>query len=373
MKKNLLNYPLLASLVLLLACGCSGITKVTDAITNPSAREVYMRGIEDQPAFQEWQLAYESAKRDSLTVSLPYGEKGIFNPSLQVAHSYVVGLQEGEVLETQVARDVPDQKIFIEIFQFDGTRFHSIAQTDESRITAAGETNGLFKVIIQPGLGATGNFFVSLSKKPMYAFPVAGKGNASIQSFWGAVRDAGKRSHEGIDIFAKRGTPVIAVADGVITRAGEHGIGGKQVWLRTGIFGKSVYYAHLDRIAVQGGMSVKTGDTLGFVGNTGNAKGGAHHLHFGVYNGYGAVNPLPFVYRHESISAKAYPRKYNTATLRVKTAKATLRQGPATNYDKLGELSSGQAVTLLGQNKDWLHVVTQDGRKAFLHTSLVKA
>nr|WP_223845513.1 M23 family metallopeptidase [Flavobacterium selenitireducens] len=206
----------------------------------------------------------------------------------------------------------------------------------------------------------------------MYAFPVAGKGNAAIQSFWGAVRDGGKRSHEGVDIFAKKGTPVIAVSDGTITRAGEYGIGGKQVWLRTSIFGKSIYYAHLDKIAVESGNSVKTGDTVGFVGNTGNAKGGAHHLHFGIYSAMGAVNPLPFIFRTQEIGQQDYARRFDTTALRIREARATLRLGPATSFEKIGEAAPGQTVTLLGQHNAWLHVRTISGVRAFVHASLVK-
>ena len=44
-------------------------------------------------------------------------------------------------------------------------------------------------------------------------FPVAGK-KAAVGSFWGAPRDGGKRKHEGIDVFAKKGTPVVAISNG---------------------------------------------------------------------------------------------------------------------------------------------------------------
>ncbi|RZJ65919.1 MAG: M23 family peptidase [Flavobacterium sp.] len=371
MKKNLLIYPLFASLFLLSACGCSGITKVTDAITNPSARELYVRELKNDIDVKSWESAYESAVNDSLIVTLPYGEKGRFNPATPIAYSYTVGLQEGEILDAQITQDVA-QRTFLEVFEWDGNSFRSIGQTVGSRISAAGENAGLFKLVVQPEFGATGNFFVSINKKPLYEFPVSGKGNAAIQSFWGQVRDAGKRSHEGIDIFAKRGTPVVAVADGIVTRTGDHGIGGKQVWLRTGIFGKSVYYAHLDRIAVESATSVKVGDTLGFVGNTGNAKGGATHLHFGIYSDYGAVNPLSFVYRTDNIVARSFPMNFSSASLRIKSAKATLRQGPDTDFNKIGELKAGESVTFLGQTKDWIHVQTSVGQKAFLHKSLVK-
>lgn len=343
------------------------------AITTQDARSSYSRNIEKR-TLTVWERAYQSALADKLDVKLPYGEKGKFNPGLNVAYSYNVGLQEGEVLVAEIVQDQPGQRVFIEILEYDSSGFRSIAENriGENKLAAAGETSGLFKVIIQPEAGATGNFFVSLNKKPMYLFPVAGKGNAAIQSFWGAVRDGGKRSHEGVDIFAKKGTPVVAVSDGTITRACDQGIGGKQVWLRTGIFGKSVYYAHLDEIAVQSGTTVKMGDTLGFIGNSGNAKGGAHHLHFGVYAGYGAVNPLPFIFKTQDVVQKNYPRKFVGNSIRIKAAKAILRQGPSTDYPKIGEAAAAQEFSLLGQAKDWLHIQAPNGQKAFVHSSLAK-
>jgi hypothetical protein len=98
-----------------------------------------------------------------------------------------------------------------------------------------------------------------------------------IGSRFGAPRDAGARSHHGIDIFARRGTPVVAAATGVVNRVNVTDIGGKVVWVRD-VLGNSLYYAHLDSQAVSSGMRVNVGDTLGFVGNTGNARTTPPHL-----------------------------------------------------------------------------------------------
>ena len=116
-----------------------------------------------------------------------------------------------------------------------------------------------------------------------------------MQSFWGDPRDGGQRRHEGIDIFAPKLTPAIAVADGYVSGVTEGGIGGKAVWLN--VAGKNIhlYYAHLDRQLVRDGQAIKQGDTLGLIGNTGNAKYTAPHLHFGIYTPDGPVDPFPFV------------------------------------------------------------------------------
>ena len=89
----------------------------------------------------------------------------------------------------------------------------------------------------------------------------------------------------------------MAAAPGTVTRVNETNLGGKVVWLRDTL-GNSLYYAHLDSQAVSSGMQVNIGDTLGFVGNTGNARTTPPHLHFGVYRrGEGPVDPWWFLHR----------------------------------------------------------------------------
>jgi hypothetical protein len=125
-------------------------------------------------------------------------------------------------------------------------------------------------------------------------FPVSGA-RSNIGSFFGDSRSGGKRKHEGIDIFAKKSTPVVAVCDGYITAVENGGLGGKSVWLRSNDGDWSAYYAHLDVQKVVAGQYVQQGDILGTVGNTGNAKYTPSHLHFCIYTYTGAINPLPIV------------------------------------------------------------------------------
>ena len=130
-------------------------------------------------------------------------------------------------------------------------------------------------------------------KNEELAFPVEGS-TSKVGSFWGDGRDAGKRKHEGIDIFAKKGTKVVAVCSGTVSTA-NGGIGGKTVWLQSDDFAWSAYYAHLDSQYVFSGQTVKRGDVIGTVGNTGNAKFTPAHLHFGIYTYSGAIDPFPIV------------------------------------------------------------------------------
>lgn len=122
--------------------------------------------------------------------------------------------------------------------------------------------------------------------------PVVGVSTRQLRDSWGEPRDGGRRSHKGIDIFAPRGTELVAVANGYISYIGTQPKGGRCVWLVTDA-GYSFYYAHLDRWApgIYEGMQVRRGDLLGYVGNTGNAANSPPHLHFGVVDNDTTVNP----------------------------------------------------------------------------------
>lgn len=126
--------------------------------------------------------------------------------------------------------------------------------------------------------------------------PVVGVQPFDLANSWGDARDGGRRKHRGIDIFAPRGTPVVACADGIVSFIGDQPKGGHCVWLTTEN-GASFYYAHLDRWAsgLYEGMEVQAGDLLGFVGNTGNARTTPPHLHFGVNQNDEMVNPYPIL------------------------------------------------------------------------------
>ncbi|TNE82527.1 MAG: M23 family metallopeptidase [Bacteroidetes bacterium] len=88
-------------------------------------------------------------------------------------------------------------------------------------------------------------------------------------------------THKGVDIFAKKGKPVLAATSGMVIKKGEGGNGGKFVV----VLGPNMvlhYYAHLDSYTVSSGDRVKAGEQIGTVGNTGNAQGKAPHLHYSM-------------------------------------------------------------------------------------------
>lgn len=125
------------------------------------------------------------------------------------------------------------------------------------------------------------------------ACPVAGP--VSFTDTWGAPRSGG-RTHQGVDMIAARGVPIVAIYDGVIHRMSNSSLGGISLWLRRPN-GDQFYYAHLDGYGdIRVGQQVPVGYVVGFNGSTGNAPDWLPHLHFEFHPaGGGAVNPYPLV------------------------------------------------------------------------------
>lgn len=97
------------------------------------------------------------------------------------------------------------------------------------------------------------------------------------------------RMHAGIDFGAAYGSPIFAVADGVVSFAGRHGGHGNYVRLEHG-GGNGTGYGHMSRIAVSPGAHVRAGQVLGYVGSSGLSTG--PHLHFEAYQGGHTINPM---------------------------------------------------------------------------------
>jgi LysM repeat protein len=119
--------------------------------------------------------------------------------------------------------------------------------------------------------------------------------DASFINDWGFPRSGGTRYHEGNDLFVSRGAPVLAPVSGTVEFT-TGTIGGLQFRLM-GSDGIVYIGTHMDKFGEDG--SVDAGDTIGYVGNTGNASGTRPHLHFGMYYKGTVVNPYPSLVAHD--------------------------------------------------------------------------
>jgi murein DD-endopeptidase MepM/ murein hydrolase activator NlpD len=137
------------------------------------------------------------------------------------------------------------------------------------------------------------------------ATPIAGVDPKSLTDSFADARGGGSRKHEALDIAAARGTPVLAVAEGNVAKLFNSKDGGLTVYQFDNTQQYAFYYAHLDRYApnLKEGMLLRKGDTLGYVGTTGDAPKDTPHLHFAVFK-LGpekqwwkgeALNPLPML------------------------------------------------------------------------------
>jgi len=220
---------------------------------------------------------------------------------------------------------------------------------------------------VQPELLRGGDVRVTSVPAPSLRFPVSGAGAQNVHSGFGAPRDG--RRHEGVDIFAPRGTPVVAASDGLVVGVTENNLGGQVVWLRDFSRGLTYYYAHLDEQLVRTGIRVDAGETLGTVGNTGNARTTAPHLHFGIYaRGEGAIDPDAFI-RPTATAPQSPALKAAALGAWTRTrGRTALRAAPSTGAAVMQTLPPASAVRVEGALGPWIRTSTREYPVAFLST-----
>jgi murein DD-endopeptidase MepM/ murein hydrolase activator NlpD len=217
-----------------------------------------------------------------------------------------------------------------------------------------------------------------------YDFPVAG--DVSWGDTYGANRsDVPGGWHHGDDLFAKLGTPILAVADGTVFAVGWNRVGGWRLWLRDQ-FGNGFYYAHFAGYTAlaRDNSQVRRGQVLGFVGNTGDAHTTDPHLHFEVHPngllslGYdGAVDPTTYLAQwHRPDQVQILPPV-------VPPSQAPAGQGALTDFRRLLALRplahSAKLPKLLPRREDRVAVGAQTARSAAVpagsdsHAALVAA
>lgn len=353
----------------------------TTLTTNKAAREQYAgritdAGLQSTAVGRSWFAAAEKALVRPLTITLPYRETGYFAAEKPDAAGYIFSVKRGELINVQLSiRPRGSFQLFTELWQ-SGTgdnRPSLLTGTDTTSWLLQYEVkkDGRLVLRLQPELLRGGEYSVTISSGPTLAFPVPSNANSKIGSFWGDARDRGARKHEGIDIFGKFRTPVVAAADGYVNSVRENSLGGKVVFLQPDGKDYTLYYAHLDEQLVREGQRVARGEPVGLMGNTGNARNTVTHLHFGIYTAGGAVDPLPFVNPQKATPAAiTAPLELLRETVRNTTA-ASLRVTPAKAGMTLDKLPSNQVMQVLAATGDWYKVVLPDTREGFIESSAV--
>jgi murein DD-endopeptidase MepM/ murein hydrolase activator NlpD len=338
-------------------------------------RQLQQVGLDRTALGRDWIAAATEALARPVDVDAPYREARYLDPGLAVAVAYRIVLERGQLLVVRL--DVGDSvradgRYFLDLFFTPDslTPPWPVAAADSSgrELEYVALRPGTYVLRIQPELLRGGRVFVSLSARASLGFPVAGRDMAGIRSRFGAPRDGGRREHQGVDIFAPRGTPVVAAVAGRVSRVHTSGLGGNVVWLRESGHDRRLYYAHLDRYAVAEGAWVEPGDTLGFVGNTGNARTTPPHLHFGIYmRGIGPVDPHFHLYDppHDAEGFNG-----DTALVgrwaRLGRAGAVVRSRPRAAAPPVDTLPGFTPIGLLAGSGRWYRARLPDGHEGYV-------
>lgn len=382
--KNKYNSYLFYLFIILVASSCGGAPGIKRVLKKQTPYEKYQQrlhdsGLDETALGKEWIISGQQALQDSLYITLPFSESGYFRAEKPKASGYRFKARRGEVLVINVdVKTQQDTQVFIDLFEVE-------LNTKETSHLASGDSANYYLeyevvedqdylIRLQPELLRGGQYTITVITRPALGWPVYGEVKA-IGSFFGADRDGGKRRHEGVDIFAAKGTPAIAAVEGRITGVRENRLGGKVVWLTDMNRRQSLYYAHLDTQMVRVGQKVFPGDTLGLVGNTGNARTTPPHLHFGIYlSGRGAVDPAPYVFQssHKPLDIKVDVEQLGS-WMRTTPNSSNLRVSPNTKSGILKQLPRHTPVMLTGGIDAWYRVILPDGSSGYISSSLVEA
>lgn len=311
---------------------CRRPEKVAEEFLPTDSHEEYAEALtalelEDTAMGRQWLTAGDPSSNPTALSLLPFQERRKFDPAVPDAAYYLIEGLRGQVISIDIETD-SKAGYFADLFGLDSEFYpegspeegwenrafdkvaaaaHTEAETanpkaaggadrssdpgadsaltGSSRLVLEPRTHRFYLLRLQPRLLEEAEFIITFNSGPLLSWPLPDSDTRDVKSFFGASRDGGDRVHHGIDIFAPRGTPVLAVDNTSIYRVQIRERGGNTVFLRDEERGLIYYYAHLDEWAedIEALMMVPEGKELGTVGNTGNAGWSPPHLHFGIY------------------------------------------------------------------------------------------
>lgn len=333
-------------------------------------------GLDETALGRDWLAAADLALAEPVTISPPYNEVSYMDAAEAGAVGYKMSLVRGQKLTARFELDgETSYQVFLELFVMPtGARTSPILLTSADSISTELEyvarRDGDYVVRIQPELLRGGRYSLTVEVGGSLGFPVSGFDHSAVRSFWGDWRSGG-RTHQGVDIFAPRGTPVVAATAGTVRSTRPNNLGGNVVWLRDEL-GRSQYYAHLDSFIVTRGDRLEAGDTLGFVGNTGNARTTPPHLHFGITS-RGWFDPLPAL-APPSAPAPAFAGDQEVigSIVRANADRTRVRVSPAARSNAIANLERHTPLSVVAGSGRWYRVSLPNGAVGFVETRFVE-
>lgn len=361
----------LFSMICLFSCRSGSLNLFKPASPHEAYRQNLIKaGLNRTAIGASWIRNADKSLHNALQVSIPYRETGYFAAERIPVTSYSFSAKRGQKLKVTLKKNPVEQfRIYIDVWEHteDGdNRLLASADTTDMPLELEIKTNGTYLIRVQPELLQSGQYTIEISPGPSLGFPVNSSMKPTVQSHFGDGRDDNTRKHEGIDIFAPFRTPAIAVAEGIVQRVNENNLGGKVIWMRPKGKNYTLYYAHLDeQIAIEG-QRVLPGDTLGLIGNTGNARHTAPHLHFGIYTTAGAVDPFPFINPVvRPAPPLAAPLTLLNGTVRS-TGKASLYSSTLSAHPALAHLKPGTIMQVNAATGSWYSIELPNGLIGFI-------
>ncbi len=370
---------ILVATALIAGCGRAPETKRTppDAPT----RAEYTKALTDfgltrAGLGRDWIAAAEQALAAPVTTTLPFRETGYLAPDAPAAVGYRFEARRGRKIIVELTFESatpasPPPRVFLDLFQLAAPGSSEppalVAEADPGATTLEYEVrrDAQYVIRIQPEILRGGRYTSVHRSDASLAFPVPGLSLAAIHSNFGVPRDAGRRDHHGVDIFAPRGTPVVAAVDGAVSNQVSN-LGGQVVWLRDARWRRSIYYAHLHDWAVADGAQVKAGDVIGYVGNTGNARTTPPHLHFGVYE-RGPADPYPFLQPADRPAAKVTAPVERLQTWgRARGRSVRLHDRASSQGSVSAPLDPARVFRIVGASAQYFRVLLPDGDTRYL-------
>jgi len=364
-------------LILIVLTGCGAVQTI---FKQQSPHEQYSNllqtdGLAQTVLAQKWIAAGKHSLQNATFMELPLSCSGFFAAGNPRALAYKSYIEEGRIIQLKASVTSESKaQLFIDIFnKSNKQQWKRIAFADSTyKIEYEVKRSDTFLIRLQPEALVNMNFSLLINTNPQLINPVLGADNKSIGSFFGDSRANGKRIHEGVDIFAAHGTAVLAPTNGFIARVGSNNLGGKVVWMRDHKLNQSYYFAHLDSQRVATGQKISKGDTIGFVGNTGNAKHTPPHLHFGIYQS-GSKDPLPYIFKSKTINQlpKLQANFSQPVTMRVTREVVNMRSGPSTKNKINQKLNRNEYLEIIVIFADWYQVQQADSIYGFVADHLL--